>query len=98
MRYRNNWVHEKPPIIEGLGYEYNREVRLEIGEGYRAFPVGFGSPANFKVEELIETANKATEICAKVASELLEVLIAKRTTELGETIDFESGQISSTIL
>lgn len=97
MNYRNTWVHEKPPIIEGLGYEYNRGTRLKIDEGYRSFPIGLGSPTDFKVEELIEVANKATEICAKAASELLEVLIEKRTTKLGETIDFENGQISSNL-
>jgi hypothetical protein len=95
MNYRNTWVHEKPPIIEGLGYEYNRKTRLASGEGYRGFSFGSGSSANFNVEELMEFANKATEICAKVASELLEVLIEKRATELGETIDFENGQISA---
>lgn len=94
MGYRNTWVHEKPPIIEGFGYEYNRKSRLEIGEGYRGFRIGFGSPTDFKVEELIETANKATDICAKVASELLEVLIEKRTVDLGESIDFQKGEIS----
>jgi len=97
MSYRNTWVHEKPPIIGGLGHEYNRETRLEFGENYRSFPFGLGSPTDFKVEELIELANKATEICAKVASELLEVLIEKRTTELGETIDFENGRITSNL-
>ena len=97
MNYRNTWVHHKPPIVGEFGYEYNRKTRLEIGEGYISFPIGVGSPADFNVEELIEFAQKATEICAKVASELLEVLIEKRTNKLGEKIDFESGQISFTL-
>ncbi len=96
MKYRNTWVHDKPPIVDGLGIEYERKSRIEIGDGYKSISFGGGAAPKHSVDEIIDIAHKATEICVESLSDLVEILIAKRI-ELGEKIDFESGQISSTI-
>ncbi len=82
MKYRNTWVHQKPPIVEGLGIEYNRQSEIWVKDGAKGFGVGTWSPPNYKVDEIMKIAHEATSICINVLSELLEILNQKKI-ELG---------------
>lgn len=74
MKYRNRWVHEKPPIIEGLGIQYNRKSKIFDDNGAKGFGLGTWSSPDFGVEEIIKTAHDATRICIEVLSDLLRSL------------------------
>ena len=78
MKYRNTWVHQKPPIVEGLGIEYNRQSRIWVIDNTKGFSIGAGSNPDYKVEEVMKIAYEATTICIKVLTELLEILKDKK--------------------
>ncbi len=78
MKYRNTWVHQKPPIVEGLGIEYNRQSRIWVKDKAKGFGIGTWSTPDYKVEEVMKIAHEATTICIKVLSELLEILKKKK--------------------
>lgn len=82
MKYRNTWVHQKPPIIDGLGKEYNRNSKMFVNDKGRGFGIGTWSKPDYKVDEVVKIAYEATKICIEVLSELLKVLEEKRE-ELG---------------
>jgi len=52
-KYRDQWVHEKPPIIEGMGIEYERRNRLIVDEESIGVSIGGGDPSHYSVEQLI---------------------------------------------
>lgn len=78
MKYRNTWVHQKPPMVEGLGIEYNRKNKMFIEDGIKGFGIGTWASPDYKVDEVVKVAHEATNVCIKVLSELLEVLKEKK--------------------
>jgi hypothetical protein len=52
--YRNAWVHQQPPTVEGLGIQYRRKVRwerCEDGKGWK-HPIGGGDPTQYTIDEI----------------------------------------------
>lgn len=70
--YRNKWVHEQPPLIEGTGIVWKRELLWrEEGEkrpGVKARTVGIGggSKPELNVDILLKDVNQAMEAFAKM--------------------------------
>ncbi|MEZ4868338.1 MAG: hypothetical protein R3C14_43825 [Caldilineaceae bacterium] len=85
ISYRNAWVHEKPPIIHGLGIQYDRRSR--VSKDGKSISFGGGSEHKYTVDELLRIAISATEASAKTLSALLDIVI-KRREGLGEKLDF----------
>jgi hypothetical protein len=52
-KYRNRWVHAKPPIVKGWGDKFNREPRWkEVGPGVRQLTVRTGGdPADLRTDQ-----------------------------------------------
>ena len=91
MSYRNTWVHEKPPIIDQLGIQYDRNSRVrKTQKGGASISFGGGSGPKYTVEDLLEIAHGAASAFAEALSALLEVAI-KRREKIGETFEFDSG-------
>ena len=91
MSYRNTWVHEKPPIIDKLGIQYDRKSRVrKTQEGGASISFGGGSEPKYTVEELLEMAHGSASAFAEALSALLEMVI-KRREEIGEIFKFDSG-------
>lgn len=59
LNYRNDWVHGKPPIIKGLGIQYERRTRWEIGENYIGLSGGGGDEHKYSDEDLINMVRPA---------------------------------------
>jgi hypothetical protein len=94
MKYRNTWVHEKPPIVDGLGIQYSRGTMITtLDDGTKKLDFGGGAPYNYTIDELLSTVHEASEILAHVLSELVRLVIEKRE-QLGETFDFEDKRIT----
>lgn len=51
-KYRDDWVHGKPPIISGMGIEYERRNRLIVSAGSISVSVGGGDEPQYSVEDL----------------------------------------------
>lgn len=84
IKYRNLWVHEKPPIIHGLGIEYDRENRLIVSEGEKiSMGFGGGSKSKYTVDQLLDIVLCGAFAVEKTLSTLIDVLLARRE-ELGK--------------
>ncbi|MCB0197066.1 MAG: hypothetical protein KDJ65_34275 [Anaerolineae bacterium] len=92
LKYRNIWVHEKPPIIEGLGIQYNRQSRVNGN----LITFGGGSDPEYAIDELLESVLQASYATANSLSRLTDILIEKRQ-DLGEIFDFDNGRVSTEI-
>ena len=95
IEYRNDWVHGKPPIIEGLGIQYDRKSRVVRNEGVgMEISFGGGSAPDHTIDELLNMTLLASEALAKALSSLVGILARKRE-ELGEKFDFDRGEVES---
>ena len=53
MNYRNNWVHEQPPTVQGLGITYRRTRRWRpTDEGYQ-LGIGGGDEPEYSIDDLL---------------------------------------------
>jgi hypothetical protein len=85
MRYRNTWVHQKPPIVEGLGIQFNRNSKIIESDEAIGFGFSKGSTPDYTIDEIIILAQKATAKCIEVLSDLLDCLREKR-------LEFETSE------
>ena len=97
MDYRNTWVHDKPPIIEGLGIQYDRKSRISAGNGVRQIGSGGGAEPRYQIDELIKFAHKATEAGVEMLNSLVRILIARRI-EMGESINFKTDKVPAILI
>ncbi len=80
--YRNNWVHDQPPTIKGLGIVYRRErrwtTRNENGKTIHTLGIGEGDGAEFSIDDVINFVQPATfllaEVCDVVADFYTQIL------------------------
>jgi len=87
LEYRNKWVHEQPPLVEGLGMQFNRISRISPDGTSIIF--GGGAPPEYTVDQLLEIMHQATAAFASCFSQLLDLVIQRRRA-LGEQFDFDS--------
>lgn len=91
--YRNTWVHDKPPIIAGLGIEFSRHKHVVTGDdGNRTLYVGGGTDPQFTVEQLLTTILSAAHALADTLSHITTIVIGEREA-LGEVFNFDAGSI-----
>ena len=75
IEYRNDWVHDQPPSIKGLGVVYKRKrrwVTKDEGNGKITHTLGLGSGdgAEFSADEIMDFVQPATFEFAKVCDEV----------------------------
>ncbi len=59
ISYRNEWVHGKPPIIKGLGIQFERKKRWEISDKHIGMSFGGGDEPKYSDEDLINIVRPA---------------------------------------
>jgi hypothetical protein len=52
--YRNEWVHQQPPLIKGLGISFRRKSRWVISEANKSYKLGIGTgdEAEYSIDDL----------------------------------------------
>lgn len=76
INYRNDWVHNKPPIILGRGMQWDRKKRWEeIREknkviGYRLNVGGSGDEAKYTIEQIRAIMKDALFALVKLAEDI----------------------------
>ena len=72
MEYRNHWVHEQPPLMEGQGIVYERNGRLKKTEKGYSVGITLGDKPKYTIDSLLSMVTNATNdfVC------LLESLVA----------------------
>jgi len=54
--YRDSWVHQQPPLVEGLGVVFKREHRWKRSETGKSYTLGVGSggdKAQYSIDDLL---------------------------------------------
>lgn len=80
MAYRNNWVHDQPPTVSGLGPIYKRRRRWEQSEDGKSFKLGLGSgdDAEYSIDDILKFVQTAlfqfVDLFDKVVSFYSEII------------------------
>ena len=74
-KYRNDWVHNKPPMIKGLGVNYKRVNRLIVTTGYIRVTFGQGDEAELSIDELLAFIKPAFFLLVESTTEIVDFFI-----------------------
>lgn len=95
--YRNQWVHEQPPLITGLGIQIRRdEASPPKDNPTNSMYFGGGSQPQYSISELFEKNLGALLLTKTLIDTITELIIAERES-LGTKFDFESGSTVITL-
>lgn len=86
LSYRNDWVHGKPPIIKGLGIQYERRKRWVVTDKYVMLSFGGGDEPKYSDEDLINIVKAALFVFADTLTEVTKwyvQLVESRSNVLG---------------
>jgi len=75
MDYRNRWVHNKPPIIKGLGINYERKNRLIVTSNSIGVTGGQGDEAELSIDELLAFVKSALFLLVELTTEVVNYFI-----------------------
>jgi hypothetical protein len=90
ITYRNDWVHQQPPIIEGLGWAYKREQRWKKSETDKSYKLGiaYGDESKYSIDDLhnfiLPALFQFTDKLAQIADSYIAEL-EKRGFTIAET-------------
>lgn len=73
--YRNRWVHNKPPIIKGLGVNYERKNRLTVTSNSIGVSFGQGDEAELSIDELLAFIKSAFFLLVELTTEIVDYFI-----------------------
>lgn len=92
-KYRNDWVHNKPPILDSPGMDYRRRNRwVTIGEA-KMVALGGRQPPDQTLDNLLEKMSKASKDFSEALSKLTDIFFIELES-IGITRDIESGTIT----
>lgn len=74
-KYRDDWVHGKPPIISGMGIGYQRRNRLIVSVGSIGISVGGGDQAQYSVDNLLAFMKPALFLLTDTVTEIVKYYI-----------------------
>jgi hypothetical protein len=74
-KYRDDWVHGKPPIISGMGIEYERRNRLIVSADSIGVSVGGGDEAHYSVEDLLGFMKPALFLLTETVMEIVDYYV-----------------------
>jgi hypothetical protein len=80
-------VHEKPPIIEGLGLQHNRESRIKHENGKRSFGFGGSSKPDYSIDDLFNITRESVEAGVVLINELITI-VDNKSDEIKNEINF----------
>jgi hypothetical protein len=82
IRYRNEWVHQQPPLVEGLGISFQRKLRWVYSKADKNYKlaIGKGDEAKYSIDDLhgfifpalIQFIDTMTQISEFYISELVK--------------------------
>jgi len=75
INYRNEWVHSKPPIVEGQGIEYERRNRLEVSTTHIGIRFGGGDAPKYSVDGLLGFIKPALSSFTETVIEIVEYYV-----------------------
>ena len=73
--YRDAWVHNKPPIIKGLGINYERRNRLIVTAKTKGVTFGSGDEADFTVDDLLGFMKPSLFLLTEALAQIVDYYI-----------------------
>ena len=71
-KYRDNWVHNKPPIIKGMGIGYERRNRLVVTTNSVRVSVGGSVAPQYSIDDLLSFMKPALLVLTGSVSEVVK--------------------------
>ncbi|TES88129.1 MAG: hypothetical protein E3J94_08560 [Desulfobacteraceae bacterium] len=71
--YRNHWVHEQPPLMEGQGIVYERKSRLKKTEKGYSVGITLGDKPKYTIDSLLSMVTSATNDFVRLLENLAPV-------------------------
>jgi hypothetical protein len=70
IKYRNDWVHNQPPTVEGLGIIYERRNRWVVSQSDALLTFGGGDKPSYKIEDIVSVVRLALFLFIEVLTEV----------------------------
>jgi ribosomal protein S13 len=84
-KYRDDWVHGKPPLLKGMGIGYERRKRLKVTPNSIGISIGGGDAPQYSVDDLLGFIKPAlfllTEAVTKTAEYYVDFLNKNKKSE-----------------
>jgi hypothetical protein len=78
IRYRDDWVHQQPPLIKGLVLVYERKIRWERSENGKTLTLGGGGDeARYSIDDVLGFLCPALSIFIEKAMIIVEFYISE---------------------
>ena len=74
-KYRDDWVHSKPPIVKGMGIEYERRNRLKVTATSIGISFGGGDEPQYTVDDLLGVIKPALFLFTEAVTEIVEYYV-----------------------
>lgn len=74
-KYRNDWVHNKPQMIKGLGINYERKNRLIVKKDFIGVTIGQGDEPKLSIDELLTIVKSAFLLLVNSLTEIIDYFI-----------------------
>lgn len=74
-KYRDDWVHGKPPIINGMGIEYERRNRLIVSADSIGVTLSGGDEPHYSVDDLVGFMKPAVFLLTETVTEIVDYYV-----------------------
>ncbi len=74
-KYRDDWVHSKPPLIKGMGIGYERRNRLKVTATSIGVSFGGGDAPQYSVDDLLGFIKAALFLLTEAVTETVEFYV-----------------------
>lgn len=71
-KYRDDWVHGKPPIVKGMGIEYERRNRLIVTPNSIRVSFGGGDAPQYSIDDLLGFVKPALFLLTEAVTKTVE--------------------------
>jgi hypothetical protein len=90
--YRNKWVHEQRPRLEGLGISYRRQERWKkTGPGTFMLGIGGGDPPDLTIQEFFDRTISAYGLLRDLVRQCCDDLEAEVAERLSKGVSISSA-------
>lgn len=100
IAYRNKWVHEQPPLVDGLGVVYKRQDRWRTQDSGKSWRLGIGvggDAPEYSVDELLGFIRPALLLFRDTLTTVIRYYI-ELLEKRGITVSTDWSQVSVKLL
>lgn len=93
LKYRGDWVHNKPPSIKGLSSEFVRKNKIKTDKnGNKIMYIG-AQKQEYTIDQWLDITLHATEAITSILSNIIETAIIRKSEMRNLFIDPKKDQL-----